>query len=130
MACAPLAERLEHLVRLLRAGRFRLHDEYAVQADVAVLLDDAYPVGECQREARLSARDRVDFLVHAYEPPAIALEVKVRGARVAATLAQLARYAEHPDVGALVLLTGKAGAWPDAVGGKPLRVVSAGAGWL
>ncbi|PTM61875.1 hypothetical protein [Phreatobacter oligotrophus] len=77
------------------------------------------------REHRLSARDIPDFFAFGE----VAVEVKVGGAK-AAIGRQLARYAEHADVKALVLITNVAVDLPATIGGKPLTVFSLGAAWL
>lgn len=80
----------------------------------------------CTREARLTARDRVDLLVDR-----VAIEVKVAGSLID-VLRQCQRYARSDDVDSVLLVTtvpAHTGA-PPTIGGKPLRVLYVGGGWL
>lgn len=92
------------------------------------LQDAIWPVlcarfDHAQREAILSARDRPDFIVDP-DDAAVAIEVKVKGSRNA-ILRQLGRYAEHDDIAAIVLASGRrtllAGI-PLEIHGKPVAV--------
>lgn len=60
---------------------------------------------EVIREHRLSARDRVDFLLK-FEQRNVAIECKIKGSGTAIT-SQLARYAESDDVSEIVLVTSR-----------------------
>ena len=84
------------------------------------------------REVRLSAQDRPDFVVVADDAGAelIVVEVKKARAREANTLRQLARYAAHPDVVAIVLASAKAMTVPPEINGKPVAYVGLGRAWL
>jgi hypothetical protein len=75
---------------------------------------------EYEREYRLSAHDRLDFLVNS-----VAIEVKVQGARNE-VIRQLHRYAEHVAVSAILLVTTKARHldMPAKMCGKPVGVAS------
>ena len=98
--------------------RYRPVNEACVQRDVASALDAAGL--SAQAEYRLTRHDRPDFLVCGQ----IAVEVKIRGSRND-TLRQLARYAHHPDVVAVVLATKSrrlATQMPTSLSGKPLQV--------
>lgn len=101
--------------------RFRWHTEADLQAGLAGALTDAGFTVE--REVRLSAHDRVDLMVGT-----VAVEVKVAKGRAAvanAVASQLARYAAHPEVSALVLVTTtvRHKAMPAVMNGKPVSVV-------
>lgn len=76
-------------------------------------------IADPQREVVLTARDRPDFMVG---PLAIELKVKGSPADVAR---QLMRYAEHPSVGAILLVTTRSShrAMPAQMCGKPVRVL-------
>lgn len=78
-------------------------------------------------EVRLSARDRIDLL--GGRTGRVGIECKVRGSP-AAILAQLLRYAEAPEVGALVLVSTRSVRLPDTVGGKLLMTVTCWQGFL
>jgi hypothetical protein len=121
-ACAPL---LARVVELLEQGRFDLSTEAATQFEIDRLFRVEL-AGLYVREFRLSARDRPDFFVQG----GIAVEVKHHIAAGASILRQLGRYAEHDEVTAIVLATGRSIAAPAELNGKPLRQVNLGAGWL
>lgn len=92
-------------------------DEYALQdAAAARLRSTGAPV---EREVVLSAADRPDLMVDG-----VCVEVKVAGS-AGQVLAQLRRYATHPQVDSLVLLTRRAQhrGLPVEVNGKPLAVI-------
>ena len=97
-----------------------LFSEDTLQCKIATLLDG---LGlEYQREARLSARDRVDFLVR-MGVIRVAIEVKVAGSRHG-LLRQVARYCAHDEVDAVVVVTNltRHTGLPEQLGGKPVRV--------
>lgn len=94
-------------------------DEYALQDAAAERLRATNaPV---EREVALSARDRADLMVDG-----VCVEVKVAGS-AGQVLAQLRRYATHPQVESLVLLTRRAQhcvlRTTRELEGKPLTVV-------
>lgn len=79
-----------------------------------------------QREHRLSASDRPDFLVEG----GLCVEVKVKGSASDARR-QVERYAEHEVVKAILLVTTKAHHdLPTEIGGKPVLVVQVGGAFL
>lgn len=108
----------------LLATRVDLSDEKAAQAQIAEALTAAGLAFE--REARLSPRDRPDFL---FPVPGLVLEVKLR-ARKMDIWRQLARYAEHERVRAIILASNTAMTLPPEIVGKPLAFVSLGRAWL
>ena len=114
---------LNHLPRILKAHRFRLSHEFVLQNGIAgVLLEAGIPF---EREHCLrNGRDRVDFFVDMQREGGIALEVKVDGSLSEVTR-QLHRYAQHPDVRAIVLVTTRAmhDRMPAEMCGKPVRVI-------
>lgn len=73
-----------------------------------------------EREVRLPGRGRIDFVVAGV----IGLEVKVRGSLSPVTR-QLWRYAEAPELEALVLITTRSLHldFPDELNGKPFRII-------
>lgn len=83
----------------------------------------ALPPFVARREESLSRRDRPDFIVE-FCGLNIAVEVKIKGARNA-VLRQLGRYAEHDDIAAIVLASGKRtllSGIPNVLHGKPVAV--------
>ena len=71
------------------------------------------------REVRLGDRDRIDLLIGR-----VGIEVKVAG-QATRVLEQLARYAEHDRIGALILVTNRFRHDPPGMlNGKPVEVVT------
>ena len=106
----------EAVIAVLAAHRFTYNAESQLQAGVSeALTNSGVP---CQREAVLSATDRIDLLAGT-----VGVEVKVRGA-AAAVFRQLQRYAHSPAVTELVLVTTRVehATLPPTCAGVPLRV--------
>jgi xylose isomerase len=115
------------LAELLSTCRADLGREAATQADVHAFLAARLPAGTpIQREVRLSDYDRIDFLVGFR----VGIEVKLNTGRQGEMIAQLARYARHDRIGALILLTNKAIDLVPMIGGKPVFAVSLGRAWI
>lgn len=129
---------LFYVAATLRSGRFDLTTEAAMQRDIAALLTDEWGEADLEgragwcREYRLSAEDRPDFVLQrgGADGGLIAIEAKHRRARPTQVLRQLARYAAHPEVVALVLASGVPMTTPAELGGKPLAYVGLGGAWL
>jgi hypothetical protein len=113
------------LRNLLQRYRYRCTDEKELQEAIAAMLDQAG--FDFEREKCLSKASRVDF----WFPDGVALEVKTEGAYTA-VLRQLHRYAEHPDVRAVILATTRElhRRMPESLCGKPVHVVMLPAGLL
>jgi hypothetical protein len=105
------------IAALIGACRYHYRDEDRLHAGIEQVLADGGV--NATAEARLSGRDRIDFLAGP-----VGIEVKIAGSAADVTR-QLRRYATHPEIGALVLVTTRARhrALPRQIGGKPLRVV-------
>jgi hypothetical protein len=106
---------------VLRAVRYNYSSEEELQAAVADRLGARF-----EREARLSNSERIDF----FDPSSgIGVEVKVAGSR-AVVLRQLFRYAGRPEIGGLILVTGRARLlhMPSTIHGKPVISIFVGAG--
>lgn len=86
------------LASLLERKRYNVATEATFQADVEKLLTEHGAT--FKREYVLSPEDRVDFFVD----DGVALELKVRGTPQSVNR-QLQRYAQSPEVKAIVLLT-------------------------
>lgn len=112
------------LITLLSGRGFSLSNEKRTQAEIAQVLTDNGV--EHEREKRLSAADIVDFFLPA---TGVAVEVKLRQSRTE-ILRQLVRYAAHPEVTEILLVSGTAIRLPRDIGGKPARLLSLGQGWL
>jgi hypothetical protein len=124
----PVRPQVHTLVGWLSAGRFDLDDEKACQAQILQWLTDRLPPEiqpDLKPEHRLSSRDIPDFFILG-----VVIEVKMNKSREANVVRQLARYAEHPEVTDLILLTNRAVRAPGAINGKRLCVISLGRAWL
>lgn len=110
---------MDQIASRLRSSRFRYSSERELQDGIAQLLTGMGVIHE--REVRLSNEDVIDFLVSG----GLGIEVKIQGT-IVNLLRQLNRYAQHQDVKALLVVTGRMQltGLPRAIGGKPLRVVS------
>ncbi len=91
------AERLLDLATLLRGHRYRYGRETELHAALAEALRRAGHAFE--REVRLTAQDRIDFLVGD-----LGVEVKIKGGP-SDVAGQLNRYAAHGRVAGLLLVT-------------------------
>lgn len=107
------------LAKLLSRTRLPSGNEAALQLAIEQALRSAEVSFE--REKRLSAADRIDFLAAG----GIGIEAKVRYPK-RAIYRQLERYAERIEVTALILVTGTAIGVPPALNGKPIFYVSLG----
>jgi hypothetical protein len=113
---------LDQVLAVIRGHRFRYSDEEELQEGIAAALTAASL--DVEREVRLDDHDRIDILVGT-----IGIEVKVAGSAESA-LAQLQRYATHPEIEHLVLITSQWQRLPKVAGTKPLTTVSLAAGAL
>ncbi len=125
----PLDERLDVVVAELQSRRFRFGHEAELQEALQAAL--AAEGMSFAREVRLSKRDRIDLLEDDLAPlgGAIGIEVKVDSSMFAITQ-QVARYAEHERIGAIVLVTSRLqhtqARGAQRVTGKPFRLVYVG----
>ena len=99
---------------LLRAYRYGYSDEATLQCCIAGVLD-AHSV-EFEREHRLDARNRLDFLVGS-----VGIEVKIGGSRND-LIRQLHRYAQFDAIGELLVVSSRMRltSLPEALNGKPI----------
>ena len=106
--------------------RYSFSNERELQDSIAEVLTEA-GIGH-EREVRLSARDRIDFLTQL----GVGLEVKAIADSPSKVLRQLSRYAESDRVTALALVTARHCHiyLPSEIGGKPLIVISLAGGSL
>lgn len=122
---APQPVTLERLHQVLGSYRYSFANERDLQDGIAQAL--ATRGIRFDREVVLGPKDRPDFMVDG-----IAVEVKVDGTP-AVILRQLDRYAAQKAVRAILLVTRKeqhARRFPEAIGGKPLDVLTLGANAL
>lgn len=113
----------EELATALVGFRFQFKDERELQFGIAQALESLKIANE--PEFRLTAADRVDFLVEG----GIGIEVKTMdsrgGAGLSAVTRQLWRYAKSDKINALILVTSRSKHrdLPKEILGKPLYVV-------
>lgn len=114
----------KRVVEIISRARVDLSDEKRTQRDIAEVLDIAQI--PYTREVKLTKKDIVDFMVSD-----IALEIKLKtGASKMDVYRQLERYAESPQVAALVLVTNLSMGLPETINGKPTYFISLGKAWL
>ena len=114
---------VSQIVQTVSNYRFDLSCEKRLQSDFAVALQaEGIPY---TREVTLGELGIVDFMVGK-----IAIECKLRGQRKMSIYRQLARYAEHPDVELLVLVTNISMGLPQSINGKPAFYVSLSHSWM
>lgn len=114
--CAAVGTGWEAIVAAVNRWRFSVASEAELQMAVATALaKSAIPY---QEQVVLAPGDRIDFLVGD-----VGVELKTKGG-VTAVTRQLHRYAQHPRVASLILVTTmmRMNAVPDEVSGKPVRV--------
>jgi hypothetical protein len=106
----------QKLVTLLNGYRYSLDSENALQEGIAKSLRRENV--EFEREVPLTKRDRIDFMVGR-----IGLEVKI-GGTFSMLLRQLDRYAQCPEVDALVVMASRSRLTnvPCELRGKPICV--------
>lgn len=110
---------MSNLAAILSSARFRYSSEADLQEAIAALLTTGNVAHE--REAILSGKERIDFLVGD-----VGIEVKIAGSP-AEIFRQLMRYAQLPQIAGLIVVTDKtriANGLPRVVLDKPIEIVS------
>lgn len=115
---------VEHIAEVLSRGRFSLSSESSLQLEVDPYLRANLPGVEISREHRLDARNRPDWLIDGR----FVVEAKISRSSRRDTERQVRRYAEFPQVEAIVLITGRS--MPRIVAAKPVLIVHLGRAWL
>lgn len=112
-----LAAELEQLKRMIDGWKIPFGTELAMQDTLQRILKSANI--KYHREFVFGPRDRIDFLVGR-----IGIECKVAGS-TGAVMRQLLRYAERPEIGALILVTSRHTHRfsQTEIGGKPFKVI-------
>lgn len=118
----------ELLGNILKSSRMPLNNEKATQVYLSNALTSLGV--DHIREQRLAPGEVVDFWLPSNSELGAVIEVKMAGARPPAVLKQLERYAAHPCVRAIFLVTNKAMGLPAAIKGKPAYYFSLGRAWL
>lgn len=113
------------IVQLLRRCRFDLSTEKHLQEGIEQAFNER---GICfKREKPLSPKDIPDFMVGG----GIAIECKIRNkARKMGIYQQLCRYAEYPEVTAIILASNLSMGLPSEINGKPVFAASLSLGWI
>jgi hypothetical protein len=107
---------LDAVVRALTS----VHFNFATEDDLQAGISEALASLAHEREVALDGAGRIDFMVGA-----VGVEAKIKGG-ISALTRQLARYAQHPRVQALVVVTAKEQhklQIPGSLNAKPVRVV-------
>jgi len=117
-SCAtPETETLAQL-RALHANIAGISFRFSTDPRFPAEIEEALLLGEyaAEQEHALDEYNRVDFML----PAGIAILVKLNGSR-AEVLRQVGRYAQFPQVAAILLITTQPEHWlPDVLNGKPM----------
>jgi hypothetical protein len=116
------------LENIFRSSRFPLSNEKDAQAHISKALT-ALGIDHT-REHRLAPGDVLDFWIPSAPDLGAVIEVKMNRARAPEILKQVRRYAAHPTVQAIFLVTNKAMGLPSEIEGKPAYYFSLGRAWL
>lgn len=127
-AAQPRSDRLQaasDVIRLILRCRLDLSSEKHLQEGLEKAFQDAGVLFE--REKRLSPKDIPDFLVTG----GIVVECKMRNkGKKIAIYQQICRYAEYPEVTAIILASNGSMGLPPEINGKPVYAASLSAGWI
>jgi len=105
--------RLRVIQQFLSSFQFHYSSEDSLQRGLYQALDmGPFAV---KREYQLTPESRLDFLID----DSIALEVKIGGS-AAEVMRQISRYAEHPQISGILLVTSRTHVLPSSFSGKPL----------
>lgn len=109
---------LEKIATKLLTVRFNYRNEADLQTGIEAVLAGEGIVST--REARLSAKDRIDFLTES----GVGIEVKVDGSQTDVAR-QVGRYTRHDNVRAVLIVTtcSRHTGIPDSFNGKPVCVL-------
>jgi hypothetical protein len=113
------------IINILKNKRFLLHDEKALQREIAASLIASLSPGEVQREFILAPGSIIDFLVE----PGIGIEVKIKGAK-RQIYRQCIRYCEFEAIKSLILITNLSMGFPEQINGKDCFIIKLGPAWL
>lgn len=122
----------QNMITLINRARLDLSDEKRTQRDFAALLDGMHLSYE--KEYRLGNGDIVDFFfVTGVDDDGakvgVAIEMKLRVRKMDA-YRQLARYAKHNAVKALILATNTSMGLPPTIEDKPVFFAKLGKAWI
>ncbi len=116
----------QSLPRILRALEAVRAPAQPGEYDLHSLIETALSRAEisCAHECKLAPRCRIDFLAGR-----VGIEVKKGRPDRNALLRQIARYLASNELDALIVVTQRAVSLPEAIGGKPVRLVSLNRLW-
>lgn len=123
-----ISELADQVVRTVNRFRYRFNNERELQDQLAT----AFAGYVVNREHELRPLGRVDFFFPHLSMLGVALEVKV-GGPAAAVARQLIGYAQHGEVGELILVTSRmrlGNLVPEQLNGKRVQVVALSWGGL
>ncbi len=113
---------IDLLIKQLKSVRVDLETEKKAQACIEAELGQlGYSF---TREHYLSDQDIPDFMISG-----ICIEMKIKGT-AKNIYRQLSRYAEHPDVTAIILITNRSIGLPLTINDKPAYKINLGSAWL
>ena len=114
---------IQTIATIVRSAKIDLSSEKGAQADLAELLTRNGI--DFEREYPLSKQDVIDFMVGG-----LGVELKLRGARKMDIYRQLKRYASHPRVESLALISNQSMGLPEQLEGKDVYFLKLGEGWI
>ena len=128
MSVAACGASAVHAARAVADHLLGFTYQWTTEAELQQAIWDVLPARfPADRERSLSRRDRPDFIVDV-DGMSVAIEVKVAGAR-SMVLRQIGRYAEHDQVDAIILASGRrvlAARIPDVIHTKPVLAIHLG----
>lgn len=114
---------IHEVIKAFSAHQLDFSSEDVLQSQIAQMFTE---IGiSFQREVRLSAQDRIDFLVE----DGLGVEVKIKGSPHA-IYRQCKRYCASGQIRTLLLVTGRSMGLPDQINGKDCYVHLLGRSWL
>lgn len=113
---------VEAIFACLKGRRLPLNNEIATQDAIASAFKESGI--SYQREVRLDAANRIDFMVGD-----IGCEVKIKSPKMK-LFKQVERYAEFDAISRIVLIINVATGFPKEVNGKPVYVLNLAKAWL
>lgn len=113
---------VEAIFQCLANRRFPLNNEIATQDAIESAFKDSGI--SYQREVRLDAANRIDFMIGD-----IGCEVKIKSPKMK-LFRQIERYVEFDAISRIVLIINVATGFPKEINGKPVYVLNLAKAWL
>lgn len=114
----------QKIANILAGKKLIVSDEKQLQAQLMALFGACHELPFIVKEYRLSPYGNVDFFMDG-----TAVEVKIKGSPMAIHR-QLERYAKHPEVKEIILITSKTMTLPATINGLPAHVINISKSWL